>query len=284
MEAKSPAISEAPSTRLAREKLKAISEFLPVHERLKEKLQQRQQVKTDILEGNLQTFAPITAGIKTALYGDPDDAFKRDDKKPISDLLKEISSNVKQAPKQTVAIEQQTEEEQQDEDEQIAGPSRKKDVKFVNLLTEEATNKIRNIDLLKPEEYEAFGTYMAEQYYTEKDKYLKDEYKNKKVNINKWADNMYKIQRNISTLTEDKKRTAEYERYIIGIELGKARSSAMKAGERAATMVKKIKSSESAPMPQSGYLSAEDQQFLDSLSSPPEMKETNGEEKTAGGL
>ncbi|KAK3588991.1 hypothetical protein CHS0354_031246 [Potamilus streckersoni] len=176
-------------------------------------------------------------------------------------------------------MEQQTEEEQQYEDDQIAGPSREKGVKFVNLLTEEAVNKIRNTNLLKPEEYEAFGIHIAEQYYTEKDKYLKDEYKNKKVKIDGWADNMYKIQRNISTLTEDKKRAAEYKHYIFGIGLGKARSSAMKAGKRAATRVKKIKSSESAPMqllPQSDNLSAEDEQFLDSLSSPPETKGTGG--------
>ncbi|KAK3602605.1 hypothetical protein CHS0354_034331, partial [Potamilus streckersoni] len=231
-------IPEAPSTRLAQEKLKAISKFLPVHERLKEKLQQRQQAKTDLFEGNLQTFAPITTGIKTALYGDPDDAFQHDDKKPISDLLKEISSNVKQTPKQTVAIEQQIEEEQQDDDEQIAGPSRKKGVKFVDKLIEEGANEIRNINILKPEEYVEFGRYIAEQY-KEKDEYLKDEYKNKTISMDEWVDNMYKIQRNISVLTKNEKAANEYKKYKIGAEGAIISASARKAGEKSSARMKK---------------------------------------------
>ena len=53
------------TTKLARERLEAIKKFLPVRDRLRNKLERRQEMQTDFSVSSEHLFAPITMLPKT---------------------------------------------------------------------------------------------------------------------------------------------------------------------------------------------------------------------------
>ncbi|KAL3855010.1 hypothetical protein ACJMK2_014242 [Sinanodonta woodiana] len=56
--------TESLTTKLARERLSAIKRFIPLRDRVRDKLQQRQESQIDFSESSEQLFAPITTATK----------------------------------------------------------------------------------------------------------------------------------------------------------------------------------------------------------------------------
>jgi len=90
-------VGESLTTRLARERLAAIKKFIPIRDRLREKLQQRQQAQTDFSVSSEQLFTPITRATKdvktlteAAIYGDIPER-ERAKKAPLLDTLEKNS-------------------------------------------------------------------------------------------------------------------------------------------------------------------------------------------------
>ena len=91
-------IAEALTTRLARERLAAIKKFIPLRDRVRDKLQRRQQMQTDFSIGREQLFAPVTKATKDvktaterAIYGD---ILKEGTRRevPVIDVLEKIAA------------------------------------------------------------------------------------------------------------------------------------------------------------------------------------------------
>ncbi|KAL3837503.1 hypothetical protein ACJMK2_022855 [Sinanodonta woodiana] len=60
-------VYESQTTRLARERLAALKAFIPLRDRVRDKLQQRQQAQTDFTTGTEQLFSPITTATKDVI-------------------------------------------------------------------------------------------------------------------------------------------------------------------------------------------------------------------------
>ncbi|KAL3883600.1 hypothetical protein ACJMK2_029921 [Sinanodonta woodiana] len=56
--------AEALTTKLARERLSAIKRFIPLRDRVRDKLQRRQDSHIDFFESSEQLFAPITTATR----------------------------------------------------------------------------------------------------------------------------------------------------------------------------------------------------------------------------
>ena len=95
-------VGESLTTRLARERLAAIKKFIPVRDRVREKLQRRQEMQTDLSVSSEQLFAPITSATKDvktaterAIYGDiPKEGQRRE--MPVLGVLEKIAAETEQ--------------------------------------------------------------------------------------------------------------------------------------------------------------------------------------------
>ena len=80
-------VNQSLTTRLAKERLEAIKKFISIRDRVRNKLQQRQELQTDFSVSSEQLFKPITSAtrdVKTltekAIYGDiPEEEQKKKD-------------------------------------------------------------------------------------------------------------------------------------------------------------------------------------------------------------
>ena len=57
-------VNQSLTTRLAQERLEAIKKFLPIRDRLRNKLQQREALQTDFSVSSEHLFAPITSATR----------------------------------------------------------------------------------------------------------------------------------------------------------------------------------------------------------------------------
>ena len=199
--------AESLTTKLARERLSAIKRFIPLRDRVRDKLQQRQESQIDFSESSEQLFAPITTAtrdVKTAteraIYGDiPVEGQRRE--KPILGVLEKIAAETEKTQQGIKELQTQREIERlgdidvSTETQEVASESaamKTPRVPFKNKLTENAIEEIRRPQLEKPGDYVAFGEFAAESYHQRED-FLKDEYKRSTIKRDDWADWLYKI-------------------------------------------------------------------------------------------
>ena len=187
-------LGESLTTRLARERLTAIKKFIPVRDRLREKLQQRQQAQTDFSVSSEQLFTPITSATKdvkklteAAIYGDIPER-ERAKKAPLLDTLEKIAAETGQtrAGIQQLSSDIKTQHEYErlaDIDDSAPEPQpvdvTPRGISFIDKLTEGPITQIEQFQLMKPEHYKIFGNFAPQSFHSRKG-FLNDEYKNSK--------------------------------------------------------------------------------------------------------
>ena len=98
-------IGEALTTKLTRERLAALKKFIPLRDRVRNKLQQRQEMQNDISTDTQQLFSPITTSTKDvktaterALFGDiPEEGKRRE--VPVIGVLEKIAAETEKNTK-----------------------------------------------------------------------------------------------------------------------------------------------------------------------------------------
>ena len=91
-------VNESLTTRLNRERLAALKKFIPLRDRVRDQLQQRQTAQTEFSDEAQQLFSPITKAsgeVKTAteraIYGDTDKEGKRREV-PLLSILEKVAA------------------------------------------------------------------------------------------------------------------------------------------------------------------------------------------------
>ena len=115
------------TTKLAQERLAALKRFIPLRDRVRDKLQQQQESQIDFSESSQQLFAPITTATKgvtaateRAIYGDiPEEERKK--KTPLLDTLEKIAAETGQTKQslETLPVDIATARSQQRRKEQM---------------------------------------------------------------------------------------------------------------------------------------------------------------------
>ena len=103
-------VNESLTTRLARERLAALNRFIPLRDRVRNKLQTRQEMQTDFNIGSEQLFAPVTsatrdvkAAAERAIYGDISEEEKKK-KAPLLSILESVAAETRQAKESLKAL------------------------------------------------------------------------------------------------------------------------------------------------------------------------------------
>ena len=103
-------VNESLTTRLARERLAALNRFIPLRDRVRNKLQTRQEMQTDFNVGSEQLFAPVTsatrdvkAAAERAIYGDISEEEKKK-KAPLLSILESVAAETRQAKESLKAL------------------------------------------------------------------------------------------------------------------------------------------------------------------------------------
>lgn len=204
--------AESLTTKLARERLSAIKRFIPLRDRVRDKLQRRQESQIDFSESSEQLFAPITTAtrdVKTAteraIYGDiPVEGQRRETS--VIGALEKIAAETEKTQQGIKELQTQREIERlgdidvSTETQEVASETAAKKtprVPFINKLTENAIEEIRRPQLQKTGDYVAFGEFAAESYFQRED-FLKDEYKRSTIKRDDWVDWLYKINKEIT--------------------------------------------------------------------------------------
>ncbi|KAL3866480.1 hypothetical protein ACJMK2_043774 [Sinanodonta woodiana] len=94
--------AEAMTTRINRERLEALKKFIPLRDRVRDKLQQRQQDQMDFTTSTEELFTPITTATKDvktaterAIYGDIPKEGERHEA-PLLGALEKIAAETKE--------------------------------------------------------------------------------------------------------------------------------------------------------------------------------------------